>query len=418
MSPRDGPTLQHQSSRDSLSPYRHQPHYEAPSSSRGRTDANGTSSPLSTQDSFDVGTLPMGGSGGSLRSPPLPSRRPRPAGLDRPDDEPTPGNRQYAGASGGLPDQEEYFEPPRRQVDRQKSLQHLMVQPLSDQVEYLSDSSESSYGDCEDEQHEPQGLEQFGICWNRIDNGKQHRQPRQQQQPQRQQEQQSLQSPSISVSTATTGPFHVDMNNSNDGEDDESSNEDELDKLRSLRHGAALPTRHTGHDRSPTFPQARHDQTSKHGRYDDDTLYEDDTISELSSYSAAAAAFPLAVSTIGVASTVNERKIPLPTRRTTIETQFHSDDSESMHGRTALSPPPRLSVSQRLTDTAMSQRASSNVVNFATMNLGASHSGPYSPVTTTESSISVLDDGDDDPGRTSWVSSVSSYYGTQPGIAR
>lgn len=223
----------------------------------------------------------------------------------------------------------------------------------------------------------------------------------------------------MSVSTATTGPFHVDMNNSNDDdEDDGSDTEDELDRLRSLRHGVALPTRHTGHDRNPTFTRARHDQTSKHDHYDDDALYEDDTISELSSYSAAAAAFPLAVSAIGVATTVNEKKIALPARSTAIETQFHSDGSESMHGRTALSPPPRLSSSQRLTDTALSQRASSNVVNFATMNLGSSHSGLYSPATTTESSVSVLDGGDDDPGRTSWVSSVSSYYGAQPGSAR
>ncbi|KXJ85666.1 hypothetical protein Micbo1qcDRAFT_169245, partial [Microdochium bolleyi] len=131
-------------------------------------------------------------------------------GSETSEDEPTPG-LSYTGAVPER-DQEEYIESPRQSQSRpapqhfpssqvlpqqQQQQQQRQQHPqhgLPDQVEYLSDDTES--GD-EDEpcQHEPQGLEQFSRA-----------------------SKEPLQSPSTTIATNSTGPFLVDHNR--DGEDE------------------------------------------------------------------------------------------------------------------------------------------------------------------------------------------------------
>ncbi|KAH7014131.1 uncharacterized protein B0I36DRAFT_338301 [Microdochium trichocladiopsis] len=400
------------------------------SPSRVDRSSSATPSPLSTLESFDVGTLPIEGPGGSLASPADGSSSA--GGSDTSEeDERLPGRRYMRDAVARLPaDQEEYFEPPPppRELARQKSFQKIGSQQqqrgLADQVEYLSDGTDSDY-DTEKDQHEPQGLEQFS------------RSSKQQQQP--------LQSPSMSTSTATTGPFLVDTMEEEE-EDDDDDTDDELARLRQLqsqRYMQLQPRQQQQH----TNHEINDYQVSDEDEYDDDddyddAAYEDDTVSELSSYSAAAAAFPLAAasSTIGIATTVNGKSAATAaavadtggeTASTfSYQSTYQSTYQSQMDIRaTALSPPPpaRMSTaaSHRLTDASRynynNDRASSNVVNLATLEAdSSSRDGTFSRTDSNFSSGGgggVADRHGDDRGRTSWVSSVSSYYG-QPENAR
>ncbi|KAJ1323967.1 hypothetical protein MN608_11226 [Microdochium nivale] len=355
-------------SRDTLAPRRPVPAEHVVALGR---DPSRTPSPLSTLESFDVGSLLIEGPAGSVASAadgsssedaPTPYQARIRAPFDQgqhaeslPRDTTRP-SLQHVASSQVLPymprqvDQEEYVESPHEQAPPRQPQNGFS---LPDQVEYLSDDSGSEYED-ETDRQEPQGLEQFSRG-----------------------SKQPLQSPSAAIATKSTGRSLVD------------ENEDAGDKThRQVQHMAHHQVQHHGQS-----GLAYHGSDDDYE--DDEVTYGDDTLSELSSYSAAAAAFPLAMSTIGLAATIDEDGSAMNQART---------EEPGEGSTTALSPPPRPSASgtgQRWTSTSHYDRASSNVMDFS-VDAGSSRDG----------SQSRLPGVDEDLGRASWVSNVSSYYGS------